>query len=337
MIVNNEKVPYVGRTFDVYYRDVGKYELLDAETERELIRKYKVCAHCNKETPKYIYKEYCPECGEPTPKGMRNNVHVCKTCDTQYNIYAVPAYCPFCGTDRDFVARDMLVTANLRFVVKAATVFTKSRERLLHLISAGNVGLLVALDKFDMHLEHRFLTYAAWWVRKEMLDEINASSLVYVPSHRQKKYSKAMKQAMFVCRLCGIQVKQSGYEPPCPHGEHVFVPLKIEEQLPTVVSIEKVTICDPHQVESITIGADSAKAIRILINKLKINNRDRFILLQYYNLPPGARNSVPKSLHQLAEITGITPERIRQIKERTLKDLRGVLRRNRITALDDFC
>ena len=337
MQVNYAVPSYADRTFDAYYQDVGKYVLLDAETECELIHRYKTCPHCNKEIPQYIDKKHCPECGETTPLGLRNKTYICKTCNTQYSIHAVPIYCPFCGTDRDFNARDKLITSNLRFVVKTAAAFTKNRERLLQLISAGNVGLLLALDKFNAHLDTRFLTYAAWWVRKEMLDEINASSLVYVPSHKQKKYCKAMKQAVFVCRLCGVQVSQPGSEPPCPHGDHVFVPLKVKEQLPTVLSIDNVTLLDPKQVESTAIDTDSAKTIRKLIGRLKLKSRDKFILLQYYNIPPGVRNSVPKSLHQLAEIVGITPERIRQIKERVLKDLRMELKRNKITALDDFC
>jgi RNA polymerase sigma-32 factor len=67
--------------------------------------------------------------------------------------------------DRDQEAAARLVTANLRFVVKIAFEYRTYGLRLLDLIQEGNLGLLVAVDRFDPERGVRLTTYAVWWIR----------------------------------------------------------------------------------------------------------------------------------------------------------------------------
>ncbi len=331
----------VERMFQKYYDEVGQYALISATEERALLERYRRCPSCLRKIPEKIKQRLCLKCGEPAPARVKSRLVTCGKCEVKYDAQRIPSYCPQCGSDRDFAARDQLVTANLRFVVKAAKAFTRDQERLLNLISAGNVGLMVAVDKFDLRKETRFLTYAAWWVRKEMLDEINSSGIVHVPSHKQKEHRKLIKHGEYVCNKCDLRldslnsVDANGV---CDDGlNHSLIPVYADQTLNAVFSIDKINVPDDNDLEQDAIDGDASVVLRTSINKLPLRERDKFIILQYYNIAETARRSSGKSLHQLAEIAGITPERVRQIKERTLKDLRTELKRNSIKRMDDMC
>jgi len=72
----------------------------------------------------------------------------------------------------DLGARDELVQANLRFVVEVATQFRLRGLSLAELVSAGNVGLLTAADRFDGTRGYKFISYAVWWIRQAILQAL---------------------------------------------------------------------------------------------------------------------------------------------------------------------
>jgi RNA polymerase sigma-32 factor len=79
----------------------------------------------------------------------------------------------------DAKARDRLVSANLRFVVAVALKFRRYAIRLADLIAEGNLGLMIAAQKFDPERGTRFVTYASYWIRALILDlVVRATSLV---------------------------------------------------------------------------------------------------------------------------------------------------------------
>ena len=87
---------------------------------------------------------------------------------------------------QDSRARDLIIKGALRYVIAEARKHPRSfaeRTTLEDLIAAGNIGLLRALNKFDVNAGTRFLTYASWWVRHEMREESRRIGLVHVPAH----------------------------------------------------------------------------------------------------------------------------------------------------------
>ena len=66
----------------------------------------------------------------------------------------------------DEQARQQLIRANLRFVVKVAREYTGKGLSLVELISEGNVGLLEAVRRYDETYGTKFITYAVWWIRQ---------------------------------------------------------------------------------------------------------------------------------------------------------------------------
>ncbi len=331
------------RIYRTYYQEVGQYALLSADAERDLLKRYHTCATCRKKFPQKIVVKQCPSCGS-TQKPVRNGrTYTCPSCTTKYDNVMVPTSCPSCGTLRDMSAREKIAVTNLRFVVKRAVQMSKHRPHMLHtLISAGNVGLLLAIDRFNMAKNTRFLTYADWWIRKEMYDTINASSLVHIPTHKQKSLLKEQSEGRYVCQKCGCRIEHTNSTkalPPCTDGEHDFhIPLNdASGLLSDPVTIDDCTLSDGAHMDNPLIDNQMETTLRQLLASLDVSERDKFILMGYFNVALPDRKTEAKNLHQLACLTGITPERVRQIKENVLKQLRKGLRKYSITSMNLLC
>jgi RNA polymerase sigma-32 factor len=67
--------------------------------------------------------------------------------------------------DNDIEAAQKLITSNLRFVVKVAFEYKSYGVKLLDLVQEGNIGLMMAVKKFDPYKGYRFISYAIWWIR----------------------------------------------------------------------------------------------------------------------------------------------------------------------------
>ena len=97
-----------------------------------------------------------------------------------------------CGLARriqqgDQEARNELIQANLRFVVRLASEFQGCGMDLQDLISAGNVGLITAAERFDPERGVKFITYALWWIRQAILNSLSQDTrTVRLPANRVK-------------------------------------------------------------------------------------------------------------------------------------------------------
>ena len=88
----------------------------------------------------------------------------------------------------DREAAEQLVTSNLRFVVKVAFEYKTYGVRLLDLIQEGNIGLMMAVKKFDPYKGYRFISYAIWWIRAYIQNFIMKSwSLVKIGTTQAQK------------------------------------------------------------------------------------------------------------------------------------------------------
>ena len=91
-------------------------------------------------------------------------------------------------TQADLDAAHQLVVANLRFVVRVAHEYRGYNLNLLDLIQEGNIGLMLAVRKFDPGRGFRLITYAVWWIRAQIYEFILRSwSLVRVGSGRVRR------------------------------------------------------------------------------------------------------------------------------------------------------
>ena len=85
----------------------------------------------------------------------------------------------------DKEAKDILVKSNLRFVVNVAKKFQNQGVPLTDLISEGNIGLMTAVEKFDVTKGFHFISYAVWWIRQAILKAIcEKSRMIRLPLNR---------------------------------------------------------------------------------------------------------------------------------------------------------
>ena len=254
------------RVMEAYYSDVRSSQLLSVEEERADFRAYRACTKCR----------------------------------YQFRVGVTLTHCPRCSTARNLVARDRLVKGALLFVIKLARSYARKvsgeSDLVGSLISAGNLGLLIAVDKFDLKKQTRFLTYAAWWVRLKMLEELDNSGIVRVPTYLQK----AARTNYHRCQPDGLSL------------------------LTQEVTIEDVTEIDrKHQDESLernmihTYGTD---VIYDALATLNLRERDKYIVLAYFGI-----REEPKNLRQISNRLSLSSERIRQLKTDVLAQVRAYL------------
>ena len=94
----------------------------------------------------------------------------------------------------DILARDRIVKANLRFVVSVAKKYQCGAFELNDLINEGNIGLMIAIDKFDPEKGYHFISYAVWWIRQTILKAIyEKGKMIRLPSNKTNDIIKIEK------------------------------------------------------------------------------------------------------------------------------------------------
>src|SRR5271156_3818934 len=104
----------------------------------------------------------------------------------------------------DQAARQQMIKANLRLVVKIAHDYASFGLPLLDLISEGNIGLVKAVERFDPRKGGKLSTYAAWWIKQSIKRALaNQSKTIRLPVHLVDKISKMRKTAMQISERLG--------------------------------------------------------------------------------------------------------------------------------------
>ncbi len=228
----------------------------------------------------------------------------------------------------DMAARDELVQANLRFVIDVATNYQDRGLSLPELISAGNVGLMSAVERFDGTKGFKFITYAVWWIKQSILQTIaNHARTVRLPMNRLS----LLKDISTVSRKLG-----QGRETE-PEIEEIAAELEVspQEVQDTILSARTVrsldeSFEDDEERATLNITPDTTQKApdsdllldsdhRQLEEILpSLDDREQKIMRLYFGLDGEAA----LTLEQIGGLMNLTRERIRQLKERALRKLR---------------
>ena len=239
----------------------------------------------------------------------------------------------------EVAARDELVQANLRFVVEVARHHQYRGLPLPDLISAGNVGLLRAAERFDGARGYKFITYAVWWIRQSMGDSLAAQSHpVRLPGNK----IALLREIAQVTADLG----QEREEPPAVEelagvlGVPVEQIVEVRRSVLPTRSLDDVLhegderslqdfLSDPDQAAP-DAGVEQASS-RLLLDRVlaRLGARERFILGRYFGLD----GELPLTLEDIGTRLGVTRERIRQLKERALSKLRHPAHQQELEAL----
>jgi RNA polymerase primary sigma factor len=96
-------------------------------------------------------------------------------------------------------AKDMLVKSNLRFVVNIAKKYQNQGLALSDLISEGNIGLINAIERYDVDKGYHFISYAVWWIRQAILKAVcEKSRMIRLPLNRANELVQIEKARKFV-------------------------------------------------------------------------------------------------------------------------------------------
>ena len=226
----------------------------------------------------------------------------------------------------DESARNELVEANLRFVVSVAKEYQNRGLSLVELISAGNVGLLTASERFDETRGFKFISYAVWWVRQSILQVLMEQSMVRIPVNRLDMLSKISRTYE--------ALQQDGIEPSMEKVADTlgFSQEKVEQ---TLVDNQPIRSLDePFEdgeerclLDYLSPERQLTPEDEVLVFTLRedidsvlggLNEREAEVLRLYF----GLLDEPSLTLNQIGGRFQLTRERVRQIKEIALSKLR---------------
>ncbi len=226
------------------------------------------------------------------------------------------------------IARKRMIESNLRFVVNVAKKYQNQGLPLIDLINEGNIGLMNAIDKFDVDRGYHFISYAVWWIKQAILKAIcEKSRTVRLPLNRANELlqiQKAQRQLMH----------DNGDEPTMEElGALTQMDPKLVGDLLSIsrdmVSLDAPVYGDPSNS---TIGdfiedgyrtADDIlmeKALRKDINDAleTLSEKEREIIEMRF----GLNGAIPMSLKEIGELYNLTKERIRQIEKKAIERMK---------------
>jgi RNA polymerase primary sigma factor len=234
----------------------------------------------------------------------------------------------------DVEARNRLVHANLRFVVSVCLEYRHRGLSLGELISAGNVGLITAAERFDETQGYKFISYAVWWVRQAILQTLMEQRTVRLPVNRfdllariSKSYS-SLQQRLYTDPSAGDIAADLGVT--LKDVERTMLDSRASLSLDAPLDSESghnmlQTLADPrHALDEDLDQRQMQKHITEVLDTL--SEREADILRLYFGLEDGEG----RTLEQIGEHLGITRERVRQIKETAIQKLRHAARSRRL-------
>jgi len=224
-------------------------------------------------------------------------------------------------------ALDQFVKCNLRFVVSVAKKYQHRGMSLGDLINEGNMGLIKAAQRFNETKGFKFISFAVWWIRQSILQSISDQTrIVRLPLNQISSITKINRAAMVLEQ----QLERS----PSIYELSKYLDVEIEKvsehlniarmtvSLDAEVSVDVGcclldTLADDNPGADHSLMEDSFQSdIRKILYTLPL--RERNIITLYF----GLNGQEAMVLEEIAIVNGLSKERVRQLKDKALRELR---------------
>jgi RNA polymerase primary sigma factor len=229
----------------------------------------------------------------------------------------------------DRFAKEQLVRANLRFVVNVAKKYQNQGLPLPDLISEGNIGLMNAIEKFDVDRGYHFISYAVWWIKQAILKAIcEKSRMIRLPLNRANELVQIEKARKELQNARGTEPETKDIARFLDmNKEHVESLLNISRELVSletpVFSEKDSTLLGEFVEDSDYVAPDEVIIEKSLIEEinqvLETLTEKEAEILQYRF---GLNGKIPLSLKEVGDRFRLTKERIRQIEKKAIRRLR---------------
>ena len=229
---------------------------------------------------------------------------------------------------RDKQAREQMITANLRLVVKIARDYENLGLPLLDLINEGNIGLMKGVERFDPDKGAKLSTYAAWWIKQSIMSALaNQSKTIRLPAHVVERVGKMRRAEMKLQDILRREPtdQELGQEVGLDarrvrrYREAARAPISLDAPLGDDES-EKISevVADPNAAAPFErlLKENDAGLVREALAIL--TERETRILAMRFGLDDQA----PKTLEEVGAHFQVSRERIRQIQDEALRKMR---------------
>ncbi len=225
-------------------------------------------------------------------------------------------------------AKDRLVTANLRFVVSVAKQYQHQGLTLTDLIDEGNIGLIKAAQKFDETRGFKFISYAVWWIRQSILQAIaEQSRIVRLPlnqvgslnkiNHEISKFEQEHQRRPSITELSeatNIDQEKIG-QSMMADGHHVSIDAPFQDGEENCM-LDVMPSGEDCRTDRMVDHESMALELNNVLNEV-LKEREVIIIRECFGI--GCHE---KGLEEIGDQLGLTRERVRQIREKSIAKLR---------------
>lgn len=225
-------------------------------------------------------------------------------------------------------AKEKLVLSNLRLVAKMAMKYSKPGIPFLDLVQDGTIGLIKAIEKFDIEKGYKLSTYATWWIKKEIIDSLKDKlNFIKVPNYIFINYQKIIEADKNLSQKFGRKANLKEIAESLNLDEKNVTNIKtaVENKM-VALNISTPENRDGMEIEDNKTEEEINKDFEQMNQKFKLSKmlkkldqRERKIIELYFGLNNDGERHTFKEIGNKIELSS---ERVRVLKERALKKLR---------------
>lgn len=230
----------------------------------------------------------------------------------------------------DKAARDKLLTSNMRFVIKIASQYLNKGLEYEDLISEGYLGLMKALDHFDVSKGYHFISYAVWWIRQSIMKAIvDFGRPIRLPVNKDAELTE-IKRACHSVNPHGKKSEEEGLEEVALKlgmtKHHIREMLNISQEM---ISLDSPISGDSDTALVDTVSAGTFTPEDAAIDaSLKTEIDKAFVGLdkksvEVLNMRYGLNGQGERTLKEVGEKMNLSRERVRQIEKHAIAKIRA--------------